>query len=198
MDKYIKNFNIKGIVVSNVSSIVSLRKYIKKIDLIGNYTLNVFNKNSINLLRQHGLDMVTLSPELDKDSLNNLTAGSCLPTELMVYGRLPIMNMGYCVLGSSNKCYPDCKTLCNTNHKFYLEDRLGYKFRVIPDNMQTVTTIFNSKITSIQYDDIKHSCVRISILDENIDEINNIIDNVKSGKNFTGNEYTNGNLNKIV
>lgn len=198
LDKYIKNFNIKGIVVSNVSSIVSLRKYIKKIDLIGNYTLNVFNKNSINLLRQHGLDMVTLSPELDKDSLNNLTAGSCLPTELMVYGRLPIMNMGYCVLGSSNKCYPDCKTLCNTNHKFYLEDRLGYKFRVIPDNMQTVTTIFNSKITSIQYDDIKHSCARISILDENIDEINNIIDNVKSGKNFTGNEYTNGNLNKIV
>ena len=198
LDKFIKEFNIKGIVVSNISSIYSLKKYVGKINLVGNYTLNIFNKQSINVLSKYGLNMVTLSPELDKNALANLCNNSSLQTEIMVYGRLPVMNMGYCVLGSSNKCYPQCKILCSTDQKFYLQDRLGYKFRVIPDNMQTVTTIYNSKSTSIPFNDINPDCVRISILDENISEINNIIDFVRLGKNFSGNDYTNGNLNKTV
>ncbi len=198
LDKFINEFNIKGIIVSNISSIYSLKKYLGKINLIGNYTLNIFNKTSINLLSKYGLKMVTLSPELDKNALINLCRNSSLPTELMVYGRLPIMNMGYCPLGKSNKCYPRCSALCNTNQKFYLQDRLGYKFRVVPDKMQTVTTIYNSKITSFNFNDINPSSIRISILDENISEINNIISSIRLGKSFTGNEYTNGNLNKLV
>lgn len=198
LDKYIKEFNIKGIVVSNISSIHSLRKYLDKINLVGNYTLNIFNTYSINVLKKYGLKMVTLSPELDKNTLTHLCNESILPAEIMVYGRLPIMNMGYCVLGSSNKCYPRCKALCNTNNKFYLEDRLGYKFRVVPDNMQTVTTIYNSKITSYSFEDINPISVRISILDENIFEINNIIDKVRCKESFSGKDFTNGNLNKLV
>ena len=65
------------------------------------------------------------------------------------------------------------------------------KFRIIPDNIQTVTTIFNSKITSICAQDF-------DILDENIYEINNIIQTVKSGKRFNGKDYTNGNLNREI
>ena len=59
--------------------------------------------------------------------------------------------------------------------KYYIKDRLGFKFRIIPDNIQTVTSIYNSKITSIDTHDFKISAVRINILDENIEEINNII-----------------------
>ena len=81
---------------------------------------------------------------------------------------------------------------------YYLKDRLGYKFKIVPDNMQTVTTIYNSKISSIKYDDINIDYAKIIILDENIDEINNIIDIVKKGDILTGNDYTSGNLNKIV
>ena len=71
-------------------------------------------------------------------------------------------------------------------------------FRIIPDNIETVTTIYNSKTTSIEHKDLNVSSVRIDILDENIDEINKIINIVKTGKKLEGNSYTNGNFNKIV
>ena len=198
LDKYISEFNIKGIVASNISSIYSLNKYKGKLDLIGNYTLNIFNIHTINELSKHYISTITLSPELDEMSLSNLCKKSCCNTELMVYGKLPLMNMGYCLLGQSNKCYPECKMKCNSLKKYYLKDRLGYKFRIIPDNMQTITTLYNSKITSIPYENINPDSVRISILDENIDEINTIIQTIKDGKTFSSSNYTFGNLYKNV
>ena len=198
LDKYISEFNIKGIVASNISSIYSLNKYKGKLDLIGNYTLNIFNIHTINELSKHYISTITLSPELDEMSLSNLCKKSCCNTELMVYGKLPLMNMGYCLLGQSNKCYPECKMKCNSLKKYYLKDRLGYKFRIIPDNMQTITTLYNSKITSIPYENINPDSVRISILDENIDEINNIMQTIKDGKTFSSSNYTFGNLYKNV
>ena len=198
LDKYIEEFNIKGIVASNLASINSLKKYIGKLNLIGNYTLNVFNSHSIIELSKLNINMVTLSPELDEISLKTLCSTSPIPTELMVYGKLPVMNMGYCLLGSSNKCYPKCKMRCKTSSKYYIKDRLGYKFRIVPDNIQTVTTIYNSKITSIPYENICPSSVRISILDENINEINEAIKIVKEGKTFSSKDYTYGNLYKNV
>ena len=55
-----------------------------------------------------------------------------MPVELIVYGKLPLMNSGYCLLGSSNKCYPSCDMKCTSSSKFYLKDRLGLNFRVVP------------------------------------------------------------------
>ena len=88
---------------------------------------------------------------------------------------------------------------CNLNNKYYLKDRLGLEFDIIPDNIQTVTTIYNSKITSISLSDFKNlNYARIDILYENIDEINNIVDIVKSNKRLEGKEFTNGNLNRDI
>lgn len=70
------------------------------------------------------------------------------------------------------------------------------KFEVLPDSIQTVTTLFNSKITSISPEDFKIDFSRIDILNKSIEEINNIICTVKSGKRFEGKDFTNGNLNR--
>ena len=72
------------------------------------------------------------------------------------------------------------------------------KFRIIPDNIQTVTTIFNSKITSISPKDFSVDYARIDILDEPISKINEIVQIVKSGKRLEGKNYTNGNLNREI
>lgn len=72
------------------------------------------------------------------------------------------------------------------------------KFRILPDNIQTVTTIFNSKTTSISPRDFNIDFARIDILDETIDEINHIVNTVKSGSRLEGKEYTNGNLNRKI
>ena len=71
-------------------------------------------------------------------------------------------------------------------------------FEVLPDNIQTVTTVFNSKTTSLSPNDFNVDYARIDVLHESIDEINTIIKTVKSGKRFEGKEYTNGNLNREV
>ena len=101
------------------------------------------------------------------------------------------MTNNYCYIGHSNKCYKECNKKCLSNSKFYLKDRMNFKFRVIPDN--SISTIYNSKILSITYENI--DSVRIDILDEPSSEIQNIIDTVKSGKRFEGKDFTNGYYN---
>ena len=173
-------FQIKSIlneiVITNIAGAEHVGRY-KDLKIIANHSLNVFNLETINALKDLGINQVTLSPELNIDELKFLANNSSLKTELMVYGRIPVMSTGYCFLGEANRCYPTCQMRCKEN-KYYLEDRLGYKFKIVPDNMQTITTIYNSKILSINYDDINIDSAKISILDETVDEINNAINNL--------------------
>lgn len=191
----LSTYQIKGFVISNIGNLELLKNYKSDYEFICNYTFNVFNNLTINELPY---DVVTLSPELNKSDLQKVA--STKKSELIVYGRTPLMNSNYCLLGKTNKCYNSCEHLCvsSSNKEFYLKDRLGFLFRVIPDNIDTVTTIYNSKITSIEHKDINVDSVRIDILDENINEINHIIDVVKTGYKLEGNTFTNGNFNKEI
>lgn len=201
LDNILLTFSVKGFVISNISGFELLSNYISSNDnytFVANYTMNVFNEYTVNELQSIGVQVVTPSVELDKNTLQKLCAKSSLPVELIAYGRTILMNSSYCLLGKSNKCYPDCKMKCSNNSKYFLKDRLGFKFRIMPDNVQTVTAIYNSKITSIDTLDFDVSSLRINILDENVEEINQIIKCVKSGKKLQGKDYTNGNMNREI
>ena len=195
IESCIGKLNIKGFVISNIGEFELLKEYSKKYEFIANYSMNIFNNYTIDKLN---CKSVTISPELNKDEINTLSSNTCLKTELIVYGRIPLMTSNYCLLGNSNKCYPNCKQKCNSNNKYYLKDRMNFKFPVIPDNIQTITTIYNSKINSIETHELNIDNLRIDILDENIEEINSIINLVKSHNKLEGKEYTNGNLNRCV
>lgn len=198
LENVLQEFNIKGFIISNIADFKFLEEYIGKYSFVANYTMNIFNSFSIESLKKLGVSIVTPSVELNKNILEEICSNSCLPIELIAYGRTVLMNSSYCLLGKSNKCYPECEMICVSGNAYYLKDRLGFTFRVIPDNIQTVTSIYNSKITSINTSDFSISSVRINILEENIDEINNIISVVRSGKKLEGSDYTNGNLNKEI
>lgn len=200
LEDLIKEYNIQGFIVSSLGDFVLLEKYWKKYDFIGNFTLNSFNTTSINVFKSLGLSKITLSPELNLEDITTIynIEKEHIPLELIIYGNIPIMKMNYCVLGISNKCYPQCMMRCRTNNKYYLIDRLGFKFRILPDNVQTVTTIFNSKITSITHIDTGINSVRVDLLDETIDEINNIAKSCMNGSKLEGKQYTYGNLNREV
>ena len=131
-------------------------------------------------------------------SIDSITENKYCENELIVYGKVPLMTLNYCLLGKTNKCYPTCGLKCKEDVKYYLKDRLGFNFRVIPDNIQTITTIYNSKITSISGTNFNVDSYRIDILDESIDEINNIILTALAGGRLEGKEYTNGNLNREI
>ena len=188
----ILKFNIFGAVISHISQIDFFQNF--KLDLIGNYTLNIFNTYSMLELKKLGFSKYNISPELDKTEIKRINNNVSLKSELIVYGKLPLMTNNYCYLGSSNKCYPECTKNCINGEKYYLKDRMNFKFRIVPDNTSSLTTIYNSKTTSITYNDLYIDFARIDILDEKAKDIQNIINTVKSNKKFEGKDYTNGRI----
>lgn len=208
IENTIKTYKIKGFIISNISNLRLLEKVVNKsnFEIIANYTFNIFNLYSVNELKNLGINKFTISPESTKEIIDNLCNSTVennnferyLPAELIVYGKTPLMNMNYCVLGKTNKCYPTCDSKCMSENSYYLKDRLNMKFRILFDNIQTVSTIYNCKTTSISADCFNTDCLRIDILDESIDEINNIVCTVKNNERFEGKEFTNGNLNRSI
>ena len=203
LDNYISSFtneyDINGFVFSSIGEFGLIKddERYKNYDFIANYTLNVFNNYTIQELAKKGINTVTLSPELNKKDVQNIK--SSVNKELIVYGKLKVMTSKYCLLGNTNTCYPTCTSKCQEKkHKYYLKDRMGYLFKIIPNNLQTISNIFNSKTLSIEYDDLEIDYARIDILDETIDKINDVIKTVKSRKRFEGPEFTNGHINRNV
>ncbi len=199
LEKIIKTHKIKGFVLSNISHFNILEKY-SSYEFIGNYSLNIFNNSTIKELSNLGLKTVTLSPETDKESAFKLiTNNRFCNTEIIVYGKTPVMTINYCLISKSNKCYYNCSNKCS-NNSFYLRDRLGFDFQILPDNYSSVTTIYNSKITSLCVDfnsNIKYS-KRIDFIDETIENMQNIIDTIKKAERLEGDIYTNGSFNRQV
>ena len=185
---------IKGFVLSNISHLKLLEKYSDKYEFIANYTLNIFNDLTLNELTKFGISLCDISPELSQDVLNSLS--SQFNTEMIVYGKLPVMNSNYCLLGKSNKCYLKCKKHCQDYSEFYLKDRMGLDFKLQVEN--GITTIYNSKITSIESSELNVNSIRLDFLNESLSEINDIIKVHKLGNKLSGDEYTNGNLNREV
>ena len=195
-DNILNNFKITGFVLSNISHL-SLTKIYNNYKFIANYSFNIYNNYTIAKLISFGLNTLTISPELNKESISNFLNDTNYNKELIVYGKLPVMNINYCLLGKSNKCYSNCKQQCIDND-FYLKDRLGLNFQIIPDNFLGVTTIYNCKTTSININSAIPFSYRADFIDESIDEIQNVIDTILSRNRLEGREYTNGNFNKIV
>lgn len=198
IEKTINIYNIKGFILSNISNFKFLKDFnTENFEFIANYTFNIFNQRTLAELDKLGINKFTISPELDKSAIDKFLEIS--NQELICYGRTPLMNMNYCPLGKSNRCYPECKMRCNTDNNYYLKDRLNLKFPIEPDNIQTVSTLYNSKITSIAPNDFKNiTSLRIDILEENISEIQQIVDTVTKGEKLKGNQYTNANLNREI
>lgn len=198
----IQKYQIKGFVISNICNVKLLHDLFEDLDqnfkIVTNYTFNVFNSQTVLELKKLGVSRFTLSPELDKPTIDALGNFGYLQKELIVYGKTPVLNMNYCLLGGTNRCYPDCKARCSSDNRYYLKDRLNMKFPILPDNIQTVTTVYNSKTTSIVPSDFNVDFARIDILYEGIDEINDIVSTVKSGRRFEGKDFTNGNLNREI
>lgn len=180
-DKYIKSirncienivskFNICGFVISEYSSIDYLKMFNK--DVIANYNFNVYNSYTLNKLKSFGFSNITLSPEFQQDELMEISDSK---SEVIVYGKIPLMTMSYCLLGKSNMCYKECKKLCKSDDKFFLNDRYNFKFRVISDNLQTLTTIYNSRNIELYKNNPQFASLRFDFLDETIEEINKII-----------------------
>ena len=190
--------DVDGFVLSNIGQL----EYLKGIDteIIANYTLNTFNTITLELLQELGFKKAILSPELTKvqiDTLGNVN----IKREVISYGNTCVMTSEYCPVGSilGGFCSShSCTKPCIKNDKFYLKDRMNLKFRVLPDNIDCQSRIFNCKTTSIETKGINVDSFRIDVIDENVNEVQHIVDITRLGKKLSGEDYTNGHMNRPV
>ena len=117
-----------------------------------------------------------------------------IPIEMIAYGNQCVMTMEYCPVGAICGGFSKdkkCSMPCVKSDKYYLRDRLGINFRVIPDNIDCESQIYNSKITSIESRGVNVNSILINVIDEPIKEISKIIDIHQAGEKLSGDNYTN-------
>ena len=72
----VKNYDIKGFVISNICNIRLLNELFTDLDkyfkLVTNYTFNVFNSHTVLTLKKLGISRFTISPELEKKMLSRV------------------------------------------------------------------------------------------------------------------------------
>lgn len=104
--EFIKEYNLKGVVVSNLSQI----KDFQGIPMIANYTFNIANNYSINELEQLGVQKYTASPEFEREVISTICGN--IPKEVIVYGRTLLMTTEYCAIGT----FKNCPALCEERY----------------------------------------------------------------------------------
>lgn len=139
-----------------VSDLGVLYKFSKDNNIITDYTLNICNSESINILNKLGSQQITLSPEIPTNLINTLQTDS---TEVIVYGRLELMAL---------------KTFKYEGSKLSLKDKFGNIFPIINDSY---TSIMHFKNIDLTKENIKGN-IRIELFNESPKEINDILNNL--------------------
>jgi len=105
---------------------------------IGDYRLNATNRESVALAEARGIAELILSPELTLPQIRDVGGN----TEVIVYGRIPLMTLEKCVtreLASCEQC---------TNGSVVLRDRRGVEFPVLRE-WEHRNVIYNSLPTGM-------------------------------------------------
>ncbi len=90
--------SIDGFIVGNLGH-AELMKGTSK-PFITDFSLNIFNKFSMNHWEKQGAKGVTISPELNLKEIKKLTQWGEIEKEVIIYGYLPVMISEYCPVGS--------------------------------------------------------------------------------------------------
>ena len=101
-EEAVEKYNIQGFVISNIGNLNLLHSLFNNLDeyykVIANYTFNVYNSETVLELKKLEISSFTLSPELDKQTITSLCNYNYLQKELIVYGKVPLLNINYCLL----------------------------------------------------------------------------------------------------
>jgi U32 family peptidase len=134
------------VLVRNLASISYFREHLPHARLIGDFSLNVANELTADLLIRAGLERLVPSFDLNWDQLASMVCRSTPGWyEIVAHQQMPMFHMEHCVFAaflSTGKDHRDCGRPCD-RHKVELRDRVGANFPVLPDT-GCRNTVFNS------------------------------------------------------
>ena len=117
-----QNLGITDVLVGNIGHILFARSH--GMSVRGDYGLNVFNSETLTALRNLGLKSAAVSFELRLSEIRELSKP--IDTELIVYGRLPLMITEACIVKNSTGA-------CTCDSFPGLVDRQGALLPVVPE-----------------------------------------------------------------
>lgn len=114
-------------------------------EIMADYSLNVFNMQSLQFLLNLGLGTVCLSPELNFNQLHSFR--DFAKVEILIHGELMLMESQHCMLGSTLGATAGKCAVCSQD-KYCLQDEKGYQFPVATD-ADCRFYVFNSRTMCI-------------------------------------------------
>jgi putative protease len=144
--RQIAGSNPDVLLIRNLAGLVVYREEAPGIRLVGDFSLNVANELTADLLWNAGLERLVPGYDLNWEQLATL-ADRCDPTrfEVVVHQHVPMFHMEHCVFAaflSDGKDWRDCGRPCD-RHKVELRDRVGAAFPVLADT-GCRNTVFNA------------------------------------------------------
>lgn len=187
--------SIRGLITSN-AGIINIYK--DKLDIIGDYKLNVFNDKALKFYRED-INVVSLSLELNRKEIKEIMRKSKVNgVAYQVYGKTELMVSEYCPIGSTfggkNKDR-DCNLAC-TRDQFTLVDETNERFRVMTD-VFCRSHILNGVALNLigEIEDLSAMGIntfRIDFKDESAKDIYRVFDMLNGDLEIEGKHYTKG------
>lgn len=164
------HMGIRRVMLGNLGQIPLARS--RDLEIAGDFGLNLYNSRAMALPKQLGLVSATASFEMTLPQIRDLSKP--LPTEMIAYGRLPLMLTENCLMKNrAGIC--SCE---GGNTK--LIDRIGEEFRVVRDCGTCRSVILNGKKLYMLDKKDELRCLglwalRLSFTTENTAEIDGVL-----------------------
>ncbi|SHH76669.1 putative protease [Sporobacter termitidis DSM 10068] len=128
-----RELGVKEALIGNVGHL----QYVKGLgfEARGDFGLNIYNSQSLRVMKDLGLLSATLSFELRMEQIADMS--KCIDTELIIYGRLPLMLTENCIIKNSTG-------VCTCDNFSGLLDRQGASFPVVQE-YKCRNVVLNSK-----------------------------------------------------
>lgn len=190
LDAVIIKFNIKGIVVSNISDLAMIERYKElNLEFIGNYSLNITNHYTADYLKEIGIKMVTLSVEMNPEECNLLSSKTEIQTGIVGYGHIPLMSMKYCLITKCNECLEECTKPCKQGDIYTLVGKEEYLVDI--NSRQTTTMLYSKKVFYQPLSNCNAYFFRADFYNETVSQMNEIIRDIKNGCYCIGRNFKN-------
>ena len=183
----LRSLGIHRVLVGNLGQIPMARA--ADLEVAGDFGLNLYNSRAMSLQKKLGLTTATASFEMTLPQLRDLSKP--LPTELIVYGRLPLMLTENCLMKNrTGNC------TCQTD-QVRLIDRMGEEFRVVKDCGTCRSVILNGKKLYLldkrsELRNLGLWALRLSFTTENPAEVNGILAQWRGETHFEPGSCTRG------
>lgn len=170
-----ETLGLDGYLCRNYGQFYALRDHSGERDI--DYTLNVFNSESISYWKELGADVITISMELSKKELEDLGGN----LQKVVYGHIPMMTTEQCILGN----YKQCQKKVSQAQFYTLEDRKNSKWPLKTDCVACHMQVLSENPIALDIDrdlgDLPITHYKLQFYHESYDEVQQVIQNICYG-----------------